>query len=146
MTASGTTCGAMTSAARAVADAGGFGEARVGRELSEDEKMQRERQRVGDSRGSSPTNGRMQPLVLVPLDGDLFLAKLDGTVTRLTETAEDELNPKLSTKGGYVSFVRDRRLWVGPVARRRDRSRPRRRPRPSTGARPNSSRRRKWRA
>ncbi|MFO6447570.1 DPP IV N-terminal domain-containing protein [Erythrobacter sp. NE805] len=88
----------------------------TGRELSEDEKMQRERARVGSLRGiisyqwASDGSG-----VLVPLDGDLFLAKLDGTVTRLTDTEGTELNPGLSSKGGYVAFVRDRRLWVGPV-------------------------------
>nr|WP_230959594.1 DPP IV N-terminal domain-containing protein [Erythrobacter donghaensis] len=87
-----------------------------GRELSEDEKMQRERARVGSLKGiisyqwASDGSG-----VLVPLDGDLFLAKLDGTVTQLTDTEGTELNPKLSSKGAYVSFVRDRRLWVGPV-------------------------------
>jgi dipeptidyl-peptidase-4 len=87
-----------------------------GRELSEDEKMQRERARVGSLKGiisyqwASDGSG-----VLVPLDGDLYLAKLDGTVTQLTDTEGTELNPKLSSKGGYVSFVRDRRLWVGPV-------------------------------
>jgi dipeptidyl-peptidase-4 len=87
-----------------------------GRELSEDEKMQRERARVGSLKGiiayqwASDGSG-----VLVPLDGDLFLAKLDGTVTRLTDTEGTELNPQLSPKGGMVSFVRDRRLWTGPV-------------------------------
>ena len=87
-----------------------------GRELSEDEKMQRERARVGSLKGiisyqwSSDGSG-----VLVPLDGDLYLARLDGTVTQLTDTEGTELNPKLSSKGGFVSFVRDRRLWVGPV-------------------------------
>ncbi|MDP5104034.1 MAG: DPP IV N-terminal domain-containing protein, partial [Erythrobacter sp.] len=80
------------------------------------EKMQRERARVGSLKGiisyqwASDGSG-----VLVPLDGDLFLAKLDGTVTQLTDTEGTELNPKLSSKGGYVSFVRDRRLWTGPV-------------------------------
>ncbi|MEE4316709.1 MAG: DPP IV N-terminal domain-containing protein [Erythrobacter sp.] len=87
-----------------------------GKELSEDEKMQRERARVAGLKGiisyqwASDGSG-----VLVPLDGDLYLARLDGTVTQLTDTEETELNPKLSTKGGFVSFVRDRRLWVGPV-------------------------------
>jgi len=87
-----------------------------GRELSEDEKMQRERARVAGLKGiisyqwASDGSG-----VLVPLDGDLFLARLDGTVTQLTDTEGTELNPKLSAKGGFVSFVRDRRLWVGPV-------------------------------
>lgn len=88
----------------------------TGRELSEDEKMQRERARVGNLKGiisyqwASDGSG-----VLVPLDGDLYLAKLSGEVTRLTDTEESELNPKLSSRGKYVSFVRDRQLWVGEV-------------------------------
>ncbi|MCK0128133.1 DPP IV N-terminal domain-containing protein [Erythrobacter sp. F6033] len=88
----------------------------TGRELSEDEKMQRERARVGNLKGiisyqwASDGSG-----VLVPLDGDLYFAKLDGSVQRLTDTEESELNPKLSSKGGFVSFVRDRQLWVGEV-------------------------------
>ena len=87
-----------------------------GRELSEDEKMQRERARVGSLKGiityqwASDGEG-----VLVPLDGDLYLARLDGQVVRLTDTEESELNPALSETGAYVSFVRDRRLWVGEV-------------------------------
>ncbi|MEL6541538.1 MAG: DPP IV N-terminal domain-containing protein [Pseudomonadota bacterium] len=89
----------------------------TGRELSEDEKMQRERARVGSLKGiinyqwSSDGKG-----VLVPLDGDLYFADLTGeapVITRLTDTEESELNPKLSSKSTYVSFVRDRQLWVG---------------------------------
>jgi dipeptidyl-peptidase-4 len=88
----------------------------TGRELSEDEKMQRERARVGNLKGiisyqwASDASG-----VLVPLDGDLYFARLDGDVTRLTDTEESELNPKLSKNARYVSFVRDRQLWVGRV-------------------------------
>lgn len=87
-----------------------------GKELSEDEKMQRERARVAGLRGIISYQWASDGAgVLVPLDGDLFLAKLDGTVTQLTDTEGTELNPQLSSKGGFVSFVRDRRLWVGPV-------------------------------
>jgi len=87
-----------------------------GRALSEDEKMQRERARVGSLKGIISYQWASDGAgVLVPLDGDLFLARLDGTVTRLTDTEGTELNPGLSSKGGFVSFVRDRRLWVGPV-------------------------------
>jgi dipeptidyl-peptidase-4 len=87
-----------------------------GRELSEDEKMQRERARVGGLTGiisyqwASDGSG-----VLVPLDGDLFFARLDGSVMRLTDTEESELNPTLSPRARHVSFVRDRQLWVGKV-------------------------------
>lgn len=87
-----------------------------GRELSEDEKMQRERARVAGLKGIITYQWASDGAgVLVPLDGDLFLARLDGTVTQLTDTDDSELNPGLSSKGAYVSFVRDRRLWVGPV-------------------------------
>jgi dipeptidyl-peptidase-4 len=88
-----------------------------GRELSEDEKMQRERARVGDLTGiisyEWTSNGEA---ILVPLDGDLYLAGLDGTASRLTDTEESELNPALSPEGNFLSFVRDRQLWVGKVA------------------------------
>ena len=87
-----------------------------GRELSEDEKMQRERARVGNLRGIISYQWTADGQgILVPLDGDLYLAKLDGSVTRLTDTEESELNPKLSSKSEYVSFVRDRQLWVGKI-------------------------------
>ncbi|WP_265570655.1 S9 family peptidase [Sphingomicrobium nitratireducens] len=87
-----------------------------GAELSEDEKMQRERKRIGSLRGivsyQWAPDGKS---ILVPLDGDLYLATLDGKVVRLTETEASELNPAISEEGGYVSFVRDRRLFVGPA-------------------------------
>ncbi len=85
-----------------------------GRELSEAEKMQRERQRIGDLKGVVTYEWSADSTaLLVPLDGDLFLAKLDGTAQRLTDTPEGELNPALSPKGGFVSFVRGQRLWAG---------------------------------
>ena len=87
-----------------------------GRELSEAEKMQRERARVGSLKGiidyqwASDGSG-----MLVPIDGDLYLARLGGEAVRLTDTEAGELNPALSETGEHVSFVRDRRLWVAPV-------------------------------
>ncbi|MCZ8321445.1 MAG: DPP IV N-terminal domain-containing protein [Novosphingobium sp.] len=86
----------------------------TGRELSEAEKMQRERKRIGDLKGIVTYEWSADSQsILVPLDGDLYLARLDGAVQRLSDTSEDELNPALSPKGGYVSFVRGRRLWTG---------------------------------
>ena len=87
-----------------------------GRALSEDEKMQRERARVGNLSGiinyEWTSNGKA---ILVPLDGDLYLASLDGQVVQVTDTEQSELNPALSPHGTYISFVRDRQLWVGKV-------------------------------
>ena len=85
-----------------------------GRELSEAEKMQRERLRVGSLKGIITYDWAADgQSLLVPLDGDLYLARLDGGTQRLTDTEASELNPALSETGAYVSFVRDRRLWVG---------------------------------
>ena len=88
-----------------------------GAELSEAEKMQRERARIGGSRGivayDWAPDGKS---ILVPLDGDLFLATLDGKITRLTETSDGELNPAISPGGGFVSFVRGQNLFVQPLA------------------------------
>ncbi|MEY4951774.1 MAG: hypothetical protein RL299_198, partial [Pseudomonadota bacterium] len=87
-----------------------------GKELSEAEKMQRERLRIGDLKGIVTYEWAADSkAILVPLDGDLYLARLDGSVQRLSDTSEDELNPALSPKGTYVSFVRGRRLWTGKV-------------------------------
>jgi len=87
-----------------------------GRELSEAEKMQRERLRIGGLKGIVAYDWSADgQSILVPLEGDLYLARLDGSVTRLTDSEEGELNPALSEKGGYLSFVRDGRLWAGPV-------------------------------
>ncbi|OYW44479.1 MAG: S9 family peptidase [Sphingomonadales bacterium 32-68-7] len=86
----------------------------AGRELSEAEKMQRERLRIANLKGV--VDYQWSPdgtVLLVPLDGDLHLARLDGTSQQLTDTPEGELNPSLSETGAFVSFVRDRRLWVG---------------------------------
>ena len=85
-----------------------------GRELSEAEKMQRERQRIGDLKGVVTYTWRDDSAaILVPLDGELFLVSLDGRSEKLGGSGGDLLNPALSPKGQYVSFVRDRRLWAG---------------------------------
>ncbi|MFN4135862.1 MAG: DPP IV N-terminal domain-containing protein [Novosphingobium sp.] len=87
-----------------------------GRALSEAEKMQRERQRIGDLKGivsyEWAADGKS---VLVPVDGELFLAGLDGSVRKVEGTVGGELTPKLGPKGSHIAYVRDRRLWAGPV-------------------------------
>ncbi|WP_375197506.1 DPP IV N-terminal domain-containing protein [Sphingobium sp.] len=88
-----------------------------GAELSEAEKMQRERDRsVAGSTGivsyDWAPDGKS---ILVPVDGDLYLAALDGKVTRLTNTPDGELNGVVSPKGGYVSFVRGGNFFVQPM-------------------------------
>ncbi|MFN3458465.1 MAG: S9 family peptidase, partial [Novosphingobium sp.] len=56
----------------------------AGRQLSEAEKMQRERQRIGDLKGIvSYEWSADSKSVLVPVDGDLLLAGLDGSVRKV---------------------------------------------------------------
>lgn len=94
----------------------------TGAALSEEEMMRRERARLSGLTGIlgyewSP-DGRT---ILVPLDGDLYLATLDGAVRRLTDTPETELDAQVSRTGRYVSFVRDQNLFVMDVATGRER-------------------------
>ena len=79
--------------------------------LSETERMNRERQRLGSLRGVldydwAPDSQHL----LVPIDGDLWLADTAGNVRRLTQTAATETDAQLSPQGRFVSFVRDRNL------------------------------------
>jgi dipeptidyl-peptidase-4 len=87
-----------------------------GAAISEAEKMQRERARVGDLKGIIDYDWAPDSkALLVPIDGDVYLAGIDSSVKRLTNSKDSELNPTISPKGAYVGFVRDQRLWTGPV-------------------------------
>lgn len=82
-------------------------------QLSEAELMRRERERLGSSRGIiefrwSP-DGRA---LVVPLDGDLWLAPLDGAARRLTATADTEIDPRISPGARWLSFVRGQDLMA----------------------------------
>jgi dipeptidyl-peptidase-4 len=99
-----------TGQARMLVDSARLG---TGAALSEEEMMRRERARLSGVRGIvsydwSP-DGRS---ILVPLDGDLYLAGLDGNVRRITATPETELDAQVSRTGRYLSFVRDQNLYV----------------------------------
>ncbi|WP_439532425.1 DPP IV N-terminal domain-containing protein [Polymorphobacter sp.] len=86
-------------------------------ELSEAELMRRERARLRGSRGivdyQWAPDGQS---VLVPLDGDIWLAPLKGEPRRLTDTPETELEARLSRKGRYLSMVRNQNLHVLELA------------------------------
>ena len=88
-----------------------------GADLSEAEKMQRERDRsVAGSTGIATYDWSPDgKSILVPVDGDLYLAGPDGKVTRLTDTPGGELNGVVSPKSGFVSYVRGGNLFVQPM-------------------------------
>jgi len=84
-----------------------------GAALSEEEMMRRERARLSGVRGI--VNYAWSPdgqAILVPIDGDLYLAGLDGAVRRITNTPETELDAQVSRTGRYLSFVRGQNLYV----------------------------------
>ncbi len=84
-----------------------------GRAISEEEKMRRERLRIAGTRGIVGYDwGADARALLVPVDGDLWLAPLTGEPRRLTDTEATELDAKLSETGRYTSFVRGGELFV----------------------------------
>lgn len=95
----------------------------TGSEISEEEKMRRERLRIAGTKGITDYDWAPDARsILVPLDGDLYLAALDGSTRRLTETKATELDAKVSETGRYVSFVRDQNLFVMDAATGRERA------------------------
>jgi dipeptidyl-peptidase-4 len=111
---------ASTGAARMLVDSARIG---TGAALSEEEKMRRERLRIAGTRGI--TDYEWAPdgkTILVPIDGDLYLATLDGHVRRLTDTRATEIDAKVSETGRYVSFLRDQNLYVMEMASGRERA------------------------
>lgn len=85
--------------------------------LSDEEKARRERQRTASLSGIvdyqwSPDGKTL----LFPLGGELYLYDLGksgkAAVRKLTTGAGFATDPKVSPKGGFVSFVRARNLWA----------------------------------
>lgn len=93
-----------------------------GASLSEEEKMRRERLRISGLKGIASYDWAPDgKSLLVPLDGDLYLATLDGKIRRLTNTPQTEIEARVSESGRYVSFVRDQNLYVIEIATGRER-------------------------
>src|SRR5579884_1352590 len=82
--------------------------------ISEAEKMRRERARIAGSKGIVEYEWSPDARsVLAPVDGDLYLADVaTGTIRRLTNTPQSEIDAHVSETGRYVSFVRDQNLFV----------------------------------
>ena len=89
--------------------------------LSDEEKARRERQRIAALSGIvdyhwAPDSRHL----LFPLGGELYLYDLSKSgreaVRTLTSGGGFATDPKVSPKGGYVSFIRGRNLWVVDLA------------------------------
>ena len=89
--------------------------------LSDEEKARRERQRIAAYSGivdyQWAPDGRT---LLFPLGGELYLYDLGkaggAAVRKLTAGGGFATDPKISPRGGYVSFVRGRDLWAIELA------------------------------
>ena len=90
-------------------------------QLSDEEKARRERQRIAALSGIvgyqfSPDGKQL----LFPLNGELYLYDLrksgSEAVRQLTHGEGFVTDPKVSPRGGYVSFVREQNLWVIELA------------------------------
>lgn len=95
----------------------------TGAEISEEEKMRRERARIAGTKGI--TEYQWAPdsrSILVPLDGDLYVATLDGSVRRLTDTPATEIDAKVSEAGRYYSFLRGQNLFLVDAATGQERA------------------------
>ena len=115
---------AIDTATGARAHAGRFPEdRRRAAQISEEEKMRRERARIAGTKGIVEYGWAPDSRsILVPIDGDLYLATLDGKVRRLTETKQTEIDPKVSETGRYFSFLRDQNFFVMDAATGRTRA------------------------
>ncbi len=89
--------------------------------LSDAEKARRERQRIAAYSGI--VDYQWSPdakTLLFPLGGELYLYDLGkqgrDAVRKLTNGEGFSTDAKLSPKGGFVSFVRERNLWVIDLA------------------------------
>jgi dipeptidyl-peptidase-4 len=88
--------------------------------LSEAEKLRRERQRLRETGITHVIRAEEADVSIIPLKGDLYLQRGDGPLERLTETPEPEIDPKLTRDGSKVAFVRDDELFVIDLANRRE--------------------------
>jgi len=86
--------------------------------LSEAEKSRRERMRVSARGVVAYEWSENSQSILLPLDGDVYMVdRASKKVTRLTETAGDEVDSKLTPDGKAVSYVRDQTLYLKDLAK-----------------------------
>ena len=86
-------------------------------QLSDAEKARRERARTAGLHGIveyqwAPDSSKL----LIPLSGDLYLYDLTSKQMRRLTHGAHALDPKISPKGQYASYVHDQNLWVIALA------------------------------
>jgi len=80
--------------------------------LSEAEKLRRERQRLRETGLTQVVRAEKVDLAIFPIGGDLYLQRGESPLERLTQTESPEIDPQLTRDGSKVAFVRDSELFV----------------------------------
>jgi len=88
--------------------------------LSRDEELRRERERKRTKGITSYVWAKRSPVLVIPFGGDIFARRTDGTMVRLTETPEPEIDPQPCDTGERVAFVRKGELWTIDLATRKE--------------------------
>lgn len=88
--------------------------------LSREEELRRERQRQKVKGLTSYQWAKRAPVMLIPFGGDVYVRGEAGALTRVTETPEPEIDPKICETGERVAFVRGSELVIVDVATRRE--------------------------
>ncbi|MGI8553757.1 MAG: S9 family peptidase [Dehalococcoidia bacterium] len=84
--------------------------------VSHEEALRRERQRIRGFGITLYAWADSAPILLVPLQGQLYLAAGESYNLRLLKTDGEAIDPKLSPAGDMVAYVQDGELWVLPTA------------------------------
>ncbi len=105
--------------ARVVARPPGSGDTEAN--VSREEALRRERQRLRDTGITQVDRAADAEVAVIPLRGDLYLLRgADSPLERITETPSPEIDPHLSADGTKVAYVRDNELFALDLASKKE--------------------------
>ena len=87
------------------------GEGDTDANVSAAEALRRERMRLKDTGITQIVYAAKADFAVTPLSGDLFLIDGEKPLQRLTDTKAPELDPKISSDGSVVAYVRDSEVY-----------------------------------
>jgi dipeptidyl-peptidase 4 len=90
------------------------------RPMSREEELRRERQRQRTSGITGYAWAKHADVMLIPHGGDLFVRGKGGAITRLTDSAEPAIDPKICADGSQIAFVRKGELAVIDVKTKKE--------------------------
>ncbi len=88
--------------------------------VSREEALRRERQRLRDTGITSVARAGKADVAVMPLRGDLYLQRGNGPLERLTDTPAPEIDPQLNADGTRVAYVREGVLYALEIASKKE--------------------------